>query len=61
MAWVLWIGPGHRIATCVEVPIGWLVAYRNRVVTEWHGRVLGVYRYRALAALPRKEWCANEI
>lgn len=41
---VLWIGPGHRIATCVEVPEAWLAAYRARVVGEWRGRVLGVYR-----------------
>lgn len=42
--WVLWIGPGHRIATCVEVPEAWLAMYRRRVTNEWRGR--GVYRWR---------------
>lgn len=42
--WVLWISQGHRIATCVEVPAAWLAAYRARIVGEWRGRVLGVYR-----------------
>lgn len=41
---VLWIGPGHRIATCVSVHVTWLEAYRRRVVNEWRGCVLGVYR-----------------
>lgn len=41
---VLWIGPGHRIAACVGVPKVWLIAYRKRVVTEWKGIILGVYR-----------------
>lgn len=41
---VLWIGPGHRVKTCVSVPVGWLQAYRNRVVREWKGVVLAVYR-----------------
>lgn len=46
MVRVLWIGLGHRIATCVEVPVAWLAAYRARVVGEWRGKVLGVYRPR---------------
>lgn len=41
---VLWIGPGHRIATCVEIPEPLLAAYRRRVIIEWRGCVLGVYR-----------------
>jgi hypothetical protein len=45
--WVLWIGPGDGIATCVEVPALWLRQYRKRVVGEWGGRVLGGYRLRA--------------
>lgn len=44
--WVLWIGPGHRSATCVGVPEKWLASYRKRVVGEWRGRILGVYRPR---------------
>jgi hypothetical protein len=42
--WVLWIGPGHRIATCVQVPAAWLANYRRRAIGEWRGRILGVYR-----------------
>lgn len=45
-AWVLWIGQGHRCATCVEVREDWLASYRKRVVTEWRGIILGVYRPR---------------
>lgn len=44
---VLWVGPGHRCATCVEVPEAWLAAYRARVVGEWRGTVLGVYRVKS--------------
>lgn len=44
--WVLWIGPGHRIPTCVEVPATWLASYRRRVIGEWRGHVLGVYRWK---------------
>lgn len=42
---VLWIDR-WRMGTCVEVPDGWLAAYRCRVVEEWGGIVLGVYRPR---------------
>jgi hypothetical protein len=44
---VLWIGPGHRVRTCVGVPIPWLAQYRERVVSEWRGIILGVYRLKA--------------
>lgn len=44
--WVLWIAEGHGVATCVEVPANWLAAYRRRVVKEWRGRVLGIYRWK---------------
>lgn len=47
---VLWIGPGHRIATCVGVPTKWLQAYRSRVVTEWKGAILAVYRPKKAVA-----------
>lgn len=43
-ALVLWIGPRDRIATCVGVPVKWLKAYRARVVGEWRGVILAVYR-----------------
>lgn len=45
---VLWRGPGHRCNTCVEVPEAWLAAYRKRVVDEWHGWILAVYRTRSI-------------
>jgi hypothetical protein len=32
--------------TWVEVPNGWLSAYRARVVGEWGGIILGVYRLK---------------
>lgn len=47
--WVLWIGPGHRVYTCVSMPKCWVAAYRKRVVTEWGGRIVAVYRSK----LPR--------
>lgn len=43
-AFVLWIGPGHRVPTCVGVPMEWLKSYRARVVNEWRGVILAVYR-----------------
>jgi hypothetical protein len=43
-AHVLWIGPSDRIPTCVGVPTKWLQSYRHRVVTEWKGVILAVYR-----------------
>lgn len=48
-AWVLWIGPGHRVHTCVSMPKRWVEAYRRRVVREWDGRIVAVYRSK----LPR--------
>lgn len=54
-AHVLWMGPGHRIKTCVEVPIEWLAAYRRRVVTEWHGRIFGIYRLKDSRPHPSTE------
>lgn len=44
--WVLWIGPGHRCATCVSMQETWIASYRRRVIGEWGGRILGVYRPR---------------
>lgn len=48
---VLWIDRWSRSRggpkTCVDVPVGWLAAYRRRIVEEWGGVVLGVYRPRA--------------
>lgn len=41
---VLWIGPGHRVATCVQITEISLKGYRARVVNEWHGIILAVYR-----------------
>ncbi len=43
---VLWIGPGHRVRTCVSVPLKWLEQYRERVVNEWKGIILAVYRLK---------------
>jgi hypothetical protein len=45
--WVLWIVPGHDLTRCVQVQDEFLVTYRRRVVGEWRGRVLGVYRSKA--------------
>lgn len=56
-AHVLWIGPGHRIPTCVGVPIKWLDAYRTRVVNEWRGVILAVYRPKPTSALPSTDDC----
>lgn len=50
---VLWIGPGHRIATCVGVPTKWLQAYRDRVVSEWKGVILAVYRPKPTTSAQR--------
>lgn len=55
-SWVLWIGLGHRIATCVQVPDAWLAGYRKRVVGEWRGKVLGVYRPRASLDSSNHQW-----
>ncbi len=41
---VLWIGPGHCAAICVDVPAEWLQSYRSRIRTEWKGTILAVYR-----------------
>jgi hypothetical protein len=41
---VLWIGPRDRIATCIEIRLDWLKSYRHRVVREWQGVILGVYK-----------------
>jgi hypothetical protein len=68
--WVLWIGPGHRCATCVGIPADWLASYRKRVAGEWRGRILGVYRQRvtkkeifhvAYARLPHAKQAAAEM
>lgn len=44
---VLWIGPGHRIPSCVGVQTKWLKSYRARVVNEWKGVILAVYRRKS--------------
>lgn len=41
--WVLHIGPGHRVNTCVEVRWCWLEQWRRRQVEAGH-IILGVYR-----------------
>jgi hypothetical protein len=45
--WILWRGPGHRINTCVSMPESYVAGYRARVVGEWGGWVLAVYRLRS--------------